>query len=46
MKRRGDKVDMPDFGKIYTEYFSDVYKYAVSLCQNELLAEEVTQETF
>ena len=46
MKRGGDKVDMPDFGKIYMEYFSDVYKYALSLCQNELLAEEVTQETF
>lgn len=39
-------MDMPDFGKIYTEYFSDVYKYALSLFQNELLAEEVTQETF
>lgn len=39
-------MDMPDFGKIYTEYFSDVYKYILSLCRNESLAEEVTQETF
>ena len=39
-------MDMPDFGKIYTEYFSDVYKYVLSLCRNESLAEEVTQETF
>ena len=39
-------MDAPDFGKIYTEYFSDVYKYALSLCRNEAVAEEVTQETF
>jgi RNA polymerase sigma-70 factor (ECF subfamily) len=39
-------VDAPDFGKIYTEYFSDVYRYALSLCRNETIAEEVTQETF
>jgi len=39
-------VDTPDFGKIYTEYFSDVYKYVLSLCRNETVAEEVTQETF
>jgi len=35
-----------DFGKIYTEYFSDVYKYVLTLCRNEAIAEEVTQETF
>lgn len=39
-------MDLPDFGRIYTEYFSDVYKYVLSLCRNESLAEEVTQETF
>lgn len=39
-------MDIPDFGKIYSEYFSDVYKYAFSLCRNESLAEEITQETF
>lgn len=39
-------MDVPDFGRIYTEYFSDVYKYVLSLCQNEAVAEEITQETF
>lgn len=37
---------MQDFDKIYSEYFSEVYKFVLSLCQNKLLAEEVTQETF
>ncbi len=37
---------MTDFGEIYTEYFSDVYKYVLTLCRNETIAEEVTQETF
>ncbi len=37
---------MADFGEIYTEYFSDVYKYVLTLCRNEVIAEEVTQETF
>jgi RNA polymerase sigma-70 factor (ECF subfamily) len=41
----GDGVS-GSFAQIYNEYFSDVYKYALSLCRNELLAEEVTQETF
>lgn len=31
---------------MYREYFSDVYKYVFSLCHNETIAEEVTQETF
>jgi RNA polymerase sigma-70 factor (ECF subfamily) len=35
-----------DFGEIYTEHFSDVYKYVLTLCRNEAIAEEVTQETF
>jgi RNA polymerase sigma-70 factor (ECF subfamily) len=35
-----------DFGEIYTEYFTDVYKYVLSLCRDEAVAEEVTQETF
>jgi RNA polymerase sigma factor (sigma-70 family) len=35
-----------DFGKIYTEHFSDIYKYVLTLCRNEVIAEEVTQETF
>lgn len=37
---------MTDFSVIYTEYFSDVYKYVLSLSRNEVIAEEVTQETF
>lgn len=35
-----------DFEQVYKEYFSDVYKYVLSLCRNETIAEEVTQETF
>jgi RNA polymerase sigma factor (sigma-70 family) len=35
-----------DFGEIYSEYFSDVYKYVLSLCMDEAVAEEITQETF
>lgn len=37
---------MTDFGEIYTEFFSDIYKYVLTLCRNESVAEEVTQETF
>lgn len=37
---------MQDFDKIYAEYFSEVYKFVMSLCQNPLLAEEITQEVF
>lgn len=37
---------MIDFEVIYSQYFDDVYKYALSLCRNETLAEELTQETF
>lgn len=36
----------PDFEQIYSEHFSDVYKYVMSLCRNEMIAEEITQETF
>ena len=35
-----------DFEQVYKEYFSDVYKYVLSLCRNEKVAEDVTQETF
>ncbi len=37
---------MADFGEIYSECFSDVYKYILSLCMDEAVAEEITQETF
>ena len=34
------------FEKIYKDYFEEVFRYALSLCRNELIAEEITQETF
>ncbi len=37
---------MTDFGKIYSEYFSSVYKYVLALSRDETIAEEITQETF
>ena len=37
---------MTDFQEVYDLYFREVYRYALSLCRNEALAEEVTQETF
>ncbi len=35
-----------DFQEVYDLYFKDVYKYVFSLCRNESIAEEITQETF
>jgi len=35
-----------DFEKIYITYHDQIYKYVLKLCQNEDLAEEITQETF
>ena len=37
---------MTDLEDIYNQYFTDVYKYALFLCRNEAVAEDVTQETF
>ncbi len=37
---------MTDFQEVYNTYFPDVYKYVRSLCRDEHVAEEVTQETF
>lgn len=37
---------MQDFDEIYSEYFSEVYKFVLGLCQNPALAEEITQEAF
>jgi RNA polymerase sigma-70 factor (ECF subfamily) len=34
------------FEQIYTEYFSDVYKYVLSISRDKTTAEEITQETF
>lgn len=35
-----------DIEKIYSEYFSVVYGYILSICRDSLTAEEITQETF
>lgn len=37
---------MAEFNEIYLQYFKDVHKYVLSLCRNEDIAEEITQETF
>ena len=37
---------MTDFQEVYSLYFREVYRYALSLCRNESVAEEITQETF
>lgn len=37
---------MAEFNDIYIQYFKDVYKYVLSLCRNEAVAEDITQETF
>ena len=37
---------MRDFDKIYSEYFSAVYKFVLRLCKNASLAEEITEEAF
>ena len=37
---------MEAFEKIYAKYFSEVYRFVLSLCQNPTLAEEITQEVF
>ena len=37
---------MEDMEQIYREYAGAVYKFLLSQCRNEALAEELTQETF
>ena len=37
---------MEDFEKIYLEYYDVVFQYTVSLCKDEVWAEEITQEAF
>ena len=37
---------MPDFTEVYREYFAGVYRYALALCGDPSLAEEITQETW
>lgn len=38
--------DGMDFERVYAEYFSDIYRFALGLCRDPGLAEEITQETF
>lgn len=37
---------MEDFEAVYVQHFDGVYKYVFSLCRNETIAEEITQEAF
>ena len=37
---------MTDFNDMYVRYFEDVYRYVLSICRNEAMAEEITQDTF
>ena len=37
---------MDSFEKIYSAYAKDVYRFALSLCSNPTVAEDITQETF
>jgi len=37
---------MIDFEEVYQKYFDTIYRYSYSLCRNEKIAEEVTQDTF
>jgi RNA polymerase sigma-70 factor (ECF subfamily) len=46
MYRTGGYGVTLDFEQIYSEHFSGVYKYVLSLSRDEAIAEEVTQETF
>lgn len=39
-------MGIKEFEQIYTEYFSDVFNFILSLCGNRDVAEELTQDTF
>ncbi len=38
--------NVPEFERIYNQYFKDVYSFVLLLSRNEKIAEEITQETF
>lgn len=38
--------NVPEFERIYNQYFRDVYSFVLLLSRNEKIAEEITQETF
>ncbi|MDR2571575.1 MAG: RNA polymerase sigma factor [Oscillospiraceae bacterium] len=35
-----------DFERIYIDYFEDVFRYTLALTRNDLIADEITAETF
>ena len=37
---------MAEIEKLFNDHYGFIYKYLLSLCRNESLAEELTQETF
>ncbi|MGM9537475.1 MAG: RNA polymerase sigma factor [Candidatus Onthomonas sp.] len=37
---------MEPFEEVYRRYFADVYRFSLSLCRDEDIAEDITQETF
>ena len=37
---------MQEFETLYKNYYPQVYHYVLKLCKDEVLAEEITQETF
>lgn len=39
-------MNVESFDQAYEEYFEQVYRYILSISQNQSLAEEITQETF
>lgn len=39
-------MSVQEFDEIYKQYYAQVYAYIRKLCQDETLAEEITQETF
>ncbi|SHL22969.1 RNA polymerase sigma-70 factor, ECF subfamily [Anaerocolumna jejuensis DSM 15929] len=44
IRKRGGEVK--EFDAIYSEYYSAVYKYVLTLCHDKNVAEEITQEAF
>ena len=41
-----NKPSSDEFEALFEQHFSRIYSYLLSLCHNEHLAEELTQETF
>lgn len=44
MGERGERVG--DFEAVYVEHFQVVYRFALSLCRDPVLAEEIAQTCF